>query len=100
MNPPDFGAIKHAEMVEMCRDMEQRLVKDGNPFSGDDWQLMQIVRWAQGMAVHFAHLNAESELYHRAYDLIGACDIGNFLARCEAAGKIATLEQMDKEDVE
>lgn len=30
----------------------------------------------------------EAELYRRGYDLIGAADISNYLARCEAAGKV------------
>ena len=34
-----------------------------------------------------AGLQAEAELYRRGYDLIGAADISNYLARCEAAGK-------------
>ena len=33
-------------------------------------------------------LGAEAELYRRGYHLIGACDISNYLARCEEAGKV------------
>lgn len=38
-----------------------------------------------------AGLQAEADLYRRGYDAIGACDIGNYLARCAEAGK--TLER-------
>jgi hypothetical protein len=33
-------------------------------------------------------LSAEADLYRRGYDLIGACDISNYLARCAEAGKV------------
>lgn len=35
-----------------------------------------------------AGLKADSELYQRGYDLIGAMDISNYLARCREAGQI------------
>ena len=35
-----------------------------------------------------AGVQAEADLYRRGYTLIGACDIGNYLARCESAGKV------------
>jgi hypothetical protein len=33
-------------------------------------------------------LKSESELYQRGYDMIGAMDISNYLARCADAGRI------------
>ncbi len=32
-------------------------------------------------------LQGEADLYRRGYELIGACDISNYLALCEEAGK-------------
>jgi hypothetical protein len=32
------------ELLTSARDLEARLLKEGDPFSGDDWALMQIVR--------------------------------------------------------
>ena len=34
-----------------------------------------------------AGLQAEAELYRRGFHLIGACDIGNYLARCAHGGE-------------
>lgn len=33
-------------------------------------------------------MKAEAELYRRGYDMIGAMDVSNYLARCEDAGRI------------
>lgn len=49
-------AISRAEVAEyerdrlktFCESLESRLLKDGDPFNGDDWQLMQDVRAALG----------------------------------------------------
>lgn len=87
-----FGGITFDEMVVMCRDAERRLCEHGDPFSGDDWAMVQIVRWALAMADENRGLRVDSDLYLRGYASIGACDIGNFLARCEAAGKVEDLE--------
>ena len=38
-----------------------------------------------------AMLQAEAELYRRGYHLIGACDIGNYLARCAEAGETSEV---------
>lgn len=38
-----------------------------------------------------AGLQAEAELYRRGYHLIGACDIGNYLARCAEAGETSEV---------
>ncbi len=42
----DNGGITQAEMVEMCERWLRRVIAEGDPFNGDDWELYQIVLWA------------------------------------------------------
>lgn len=45
----------------------------------------QVIDLLKAEAELYRH---EAELYRRGYQLIGACDIGNYLARCEEGGKV------------
>ena len=74
-----------AAILSVLDRVEAHLLRDGDPFCGDDWQLMQDVRACRG---HARSLAGEAELYSRGYAAIGACDISNYLARCAEAGKV------------
>lgn len=80
-----------------------KLVRDGDPFNGDDWSMVQILRRYLELEEQHISLKAGDELYERGYKMIGACDIGNYLALCETAGKIGegvlcdTLTKMEAE---
>jgi hypothetical protein len=41
-------AVSEGRLREFCERLESRLEKDGDPFDGDDWELMQEVRVALG----------------------------------------------------
>lgn len=47
------GSVRNLEqqndrLLNFCTTLENRLLKEGDPFSGDDWNLMQEVRVAMG----------------------------------------------------
>ena len=87
-----FGDIAIDDMRYLAREMEKRLVKDGDPFNGDDWSATQVCRCLLKLIDEYPGLKAGDELYRRGYEAIGACDISNYLARCEAAGKLAEVD--------
>lgn len=64
------------------------LIEKGDPFCGDDWSMVQILRRYIELHEDVKGLRIDGELYRRGYELIGACDIGNYLALCETAGNI------------
>lgn len=72
-----------------------KLEKDGDPLCGDDWSMVQILRRYLELSTKVEELKGESELYNRGYNLIGACDISNYLAMCEIAGKIGESSLVD-----
>lgn len=39
---------ENIRLMTFCKTLEARLLKDGDPLSGDDWSLMQEVRMAMG----------------------------------------------------
>jgi hypothetical protein len=67
------------ELLTEAKQIEAELVKGGDPFDGRDWSLVQILR-------AFIRVQAEAELYRRGYDLMGAADISEYLAKCETCG--------------
>lgn len=45
------------------------------------------------------HLKAVEDIYRRAYESSGACDISNFLALCSSAGVADELEYVAKKAI-
>ena len=70
--------------------------------SGDADVLLTADR-LHALAQAVISLHGEADLYRRAYEAIGACDISNFLALCAIAGRIGepvlhdTAVRMDAE---
>lgn len=71
----------------------------GDPFNGDDWSLVQILRDYISLRNSEAGTAALVDIYERAYKAIGACDISNFLALCQEAGERREQEWKDSVNI-
>ena len=61
----------------------------------DNWQ-KTAKGWQDRWENETAQLEAEADLYRRGYELIGAADISNYLAKCQQARNIDDLEAENK----
>ncbi len=43
----EAGGLSDDELLDMCGELEDWLQRYGDPFSGNDWTVMQIIRWAR-----------------------------------------------------
>lgn len=83
--------LKDAEII--LKDLEET----GDPFCGTDWSLVQILRDYINLKKNvIPGLKCDSELYERGYNMIGACDISNYLALCQEAGERNDREYLEE----
>lgn len=83
------------ELIKSAKDAMKGLVDHGDPFTGDDWSLFQVLKHYVGLSKEVVGLRADSELYQRGYKMIGACDISHYLALCETAGEVGEEKMCD-----
>jgi hypothetical protein len=77
--------VSDEEMLEEARRVLADLEKNGDPFNGTDWAVVQILR-------RFIGAVPEAGLYRHGYELMGAADISEYLALCSSARRADELE--------